>query len=182
MRGANPAGPGSDGIPALYGSVPLPSQRTPAARRESGEGCKGRTWVTLELRAMNRLPAGDCPSTRRAWKQRCRCVECPRHPYGEMVVHYQRTTKITRLPSLDSDFRKRPIGNSGAFFGSSSLRPAKFQKPTTAFWTRSSKFRYVDIRDMADRAIHTITGDWNRFSHLGHRQCSSIDLFAISIK
>jgi hypothetical protein len=28
----------------------------------------------------------------------------------------RRTTKITRLPPSDSDFRKRPIGNSGAFF------------------------------------------------------------------
>jgi hypothetical protein len=27
------------------------------------------------------------------------------------------TTKITRLPPRDFDFRKRPIGNSGAFFG-----------------------------------------------------------------
>jgi hypothetical protein len=31
----------------------------------------------------------------------------------------RRTTKITRLPPGDFDFRKRPIGNSGAFFGSS---------------------------------------------------------------
>jgi hypothetical protein len=29
------------------------------------------------------------------------------------------TTKITRLPPSDFDFRKRPIGNSGAFFCSS---------------------------------------------------------------
>ena len=27
-----------------------------------------------------------------------------------------RTTKITRLPPRDFDFKKRPIGNSGAFF------------------------------------------------------------------
>ena len=31
----------------------------------------------------------------------------------------RRTTKITRLPPRDFDFRKRPIGNSGAFFCSS---------------------------------------------------------------
>jgi hypothetical protein len=30
-----------------------------------------------------------------------------------------RTTKITRLPPRDFDLRKRQIGNSGAFFGSS---------------------------------------------------------------
>jgi hypothetical protein len=33
----------------------------------------------------------------------------------------QRTTKITWLPPRDFDFRKRPIGNSGAFFGSAIL-------------------------------------------------------------
>jgi len=32
------------------------------------------------------------------------------------------TTKITRLPPSDFEFRKRPIGNSGAFFGSP-MRP-----------------------------------------------------------
>ncbi len=32
-----------------------------------------------------------------------------------------RTSKITRLPPSDFDFRKRPIGNSGAFFCSAIL-------------------------------------------------------------
>jgi hypothetical protein len=31
------------------------------------------------------------------------------------------TTKITRLPPSDFEFRKRPIGNSGAFFCSAIL-------------------------------------------------------------
>jgi hypothetical protein len=35
------------------------------------------------------------------------------------VIIVSRTTKITRLPPSDFDFRKRPIGNSGAFFCSS---------------------------------------------------------------
>ena len=32
------------------------------------------------------------------------------------VIFSRRTTKITRLPPSDRDFRKRPIGNSGGFF------------------------------------------------------------------
>jgi hypothetical protein len=32
-------------------------------------------------------------------------------------LHNGLTTKITRLPLSDFDFRKRPIGNSGAFIG-----------------------------------------------------------------
>ena len=33
------------------------------------------------------------------------------------AAFFRRTSKITRLPPSDVDFRKRPIGNSGAFFG-----------------------------------------------------------------
>jgi hypothetical protein len=36
------------------------------------------------------------------------------------------TTKTTRLPPSDFDFRKRPIGNSGAFFGSSGFFGSQF--------------------------------------------------------
>jgi hypothetical protein len=38
------------------------------------------------------------------------------------LIFKARTLKITRLPPRDFDFRKRPIGNSGAFFCSSAFQ------------------------------------------------------------
>jgi hypothetical protein len=38
------------------------------------------------------------------------------HGYVANITFCRRTTEITRLPPRDLDLRKRPIGNSGAFF------------------------------------------------------------------
>ena len=44
-------------------------------------------------------------------------VELCEHMHVSIFILCGRTTKITRLPPSDFDFRKRPTGNSGAFFG-----------------------------------------------------------------
>ena len=57
------------------------------------------------------------------------------------------TTKITRLPPVDIDFRKRPIGNSGGFFCYA------FQYPRGTTMTST-----VKPSDLLDRSLMIPTG------------------------
>jgi hypothetical protein len=50
-------------------------------------------------------------------------------------------TKMTRLLPIDSDFRKRPIGNSGAFFGSAPGVGAVPSDPHTGKTRACGQFR-----------------------------------------
>ena len=73
---------------------------------------------------MSRMSVKICGETTGGGAAFCTATEVSRYFWIHIVSNVpvlaegfeQITTKITRLPPRDFNFKKRPIGNSGAFF------------------------------------------------------------------